>query len=150
MSAPLISFPPAVATVAPCELVGCPLDRHATCDRNGCPGERWKDIGGRDGLYDVSGEGEVVRADAWPCGEISTEDMETAWWPHSAHRAAAIRWYADEMGFKFSDVRCTVEWLRCVDRYEDGRKVAEWADDMWWSCKPDDLGAHKFWRLEIS
>lgn len=149
MSRSLLALPEPVATVLACDKTGCPLSWNDKCTRASCPGNRPEWMGPRPSPFDVDGNGEVVRTDVFPGYEITTEDFDTAWLSHSTHRAEATRWYADEMGVKFSEVRCSVEWLRCIDKYEDGRKVNGWADEMWFKCDPDDLGAYKFWRLEL-
>lgn len=144
-----MSFPDAVATIAPCGATGCPLDRHAHCVRKGCPGAPWKNFGGRSGLYDVDGDGEVVRHEQ-PM-EVSTEDYETAWFPKKwGSRGKAAQWYVAETGCEFVEVRVTTEWLRPIDRYEDGQLVSTWCDGpLWFNCEPTDEGAHPFWRCEL-
>jgi hypothetical protein len=146
----LCAFPDPVATVLACDKAGCPLTWSDKCARDGCPGNRpeW------DGAApEPVRRGRQRRSRAgWTCcrtTRFSTEDFDTAWLSHSTHRAEATRRYADEMGCKFSEVRCSVEWLRCIDKYEDGRKINGWADEMWFKCSPDDPGAYKFWRLEL-
>lgn len=102
----------------------------------------------KPGLYDVPVDGEVIRTDVAPM-EISTEDGETFWFPYAwGDRSKARTWFQNETGAPFIEIRCVVEWLRCIDRYVDGMKDPGWADSMWFVCKPDDVGAVKFWRLE--
>lgn len=150
MTPSLLQFPDPVPTVAPCAREGCPLDRHQVCGYKGCPAKTYTRFDSPvPGLYDVPESGEVVRTDV-PPGEIQTEDFDTGWIPckWGWTRGQAAKWYAGETGCDFIEVRVTVQWLRCVDTYEDGHRISEWADDMWYPCEPTDEGAHKFWRCE--
>jgi hypothetical protein len=98
--------------------------------------------------YTVHEDGEVIRTDVAP-NWVCTENGDVMWWPVVwGTRAKAMSRFAGEWGCGYIDVRCTVEWLRCVDYYEEARKVAVWAEEMWFSCLPTDVGAHKFWRCE--
>jgi hypothetical protein len=91
--------------------------------------------------------------------EVCTEDIETvwlpkAWYPSRGKAKAAVSWPGGSaevnLDCHFTEVRCSTEWLRREDRYEDGYRIDSWTDEggMYYQCKPEDEHAMEFWRLE--